>query len=285
MTTSGSYSHELNTIEIIELATRIVGGIADGQTLTNEQIDTGKKFLNVIAKALKSDNIILWEERLITVPIQASSVVLGSDGFDYKCIRNHDSSASNEPGVGNEYASFWEKLTTSVAAPWVVDTSYVSSNNYFLNQYVTDVTKGRLKQISSTSNQPLRKISQEDYFNLSNPNTLGTPDQYYFRRDFTPEIFVYPFPESTDQYVLEFWVQQYPQDFINNVDTPDFLQDWNLALVDILAYRLAPVYGIFGGQYDRLKARAEDSEMRARRLDHETGDVSFSPNLRFVGGP
>ncbi len=282
MATSGSFDFNYNTIEILEMAARKVGALADGQVLTNEQVDIYKKDLNAMVKAWRADNIFLWEEVFLSLPIQDSSEV-SSLGDDYRCILPHTSSSENEPGVGSKWPTFWVLLSqTSVAPAWVILTDYVSANTYILESQIVDVLRMRRKDIPSGNTVPITKVTQEEFFDLADSSTLGTPDQFYFKRDFTPTIQLYPFPNSSTDYLLEFWAWQYPQDFDSNNDNPDFLQDWLEALVDGLAVRLAPSAGIFGSQLKDLQNISAVSKDRAQKLDHETGDIRFSPNLRFM---
>lgn len=278
MATSNSFDFNLNTIQIIEAALRKVGGLEDGQTPINEQVTNTKIELNAMVKAWRADNIFLWREVFLTVPIRDSSVV-NDGGLDYECIRNHTSDTDNKP-TGSKGATFWKALTTTAGSAWVTATDYVSISNYFLDSQIVDITRGRVRDIDTNNTRPLTKITQDMFFNLSDPTTTGEPDQFYFRRDFTPEIFLYPVPEDSTSFVLEFWTWQYPQDFDDNDDDPDFLQDWLEALIDGLAVRLAPSNGIFGSQLRDLQNIASLSKNRAMKLDHETGDLRVAPNFR-----
>ncbi len=55
-----------------------------------------------------------------------ASVVLGTDGNDYKCILAHSATTDNKPITGGDYATYWKVLTTSAGTAWVVDSSYLS---------------------------------------------------------------------------------------------------------------------------------------------------------------
>ena len=97
MAISGSSDFNLITNEIIELAYKSINALRDGDTLTGGQYSTGRKLLNMIQKNL---GLLLWNQEIITVNLTASSIVLGSDGVDYECIRNHTASTSNKPVTG-----------------------------------------------------------------------------------------------------------------------------------------------------------------------------------------
>lgn len=55
-----------------------------------------------------------------------ASVVLGTDGKDYKCTVAHAATSDNKPVTGGDYADYWEALTTTAGTTWVEDNSYVS---------------------------------------------------------------------------------------------------------------------------------------------------------------
>jgi hypothetical protein len=279
MATSGSFDFNLTTNEIIEQAYRKVGKLADGQTLTPEQFQTAAQLFNAMVKAWRTDNIFLWTLDWITVPFTPSDVVQGSDGFDYECIRNHTSSAANEPITGPEYPSFWRKLSTSSAPLWVTATDYKNIANIELDSNIVDIEIGRTRNSNSSNTRPIVKVSQEEYFELSDTIVEGSVTQYYFRRTEKSEIFMYPTPESNTADVLEFFVYRYPEDSDTGGDNADFLVEWLEALIDNLAVRLAPQAGIFGQQLRDLRSIAEESKENARKLDHETGDLFMKPNL------
>lgn len=280
MATSGSFDFNMTLIQIIEAALRKIGALADGQTATNEQIENAKIYLNAMVKAWRADNVFLWEEEQITVPLQASSVV-NDGGADYECFRNHTADANNKP-TGSKGASFWIALETTAGAAWVTGTNYVSISNYFLSTQIVDVERGQIRDTSTNNTRPINKISRDNFFDLANDTTTGDPDQFYFRRNFTSEVFIYPRPENTTDFVLEFWVDKYPEDFDANSNNPDFLQEWLKPLIDGLASELATTAGIFGGKLRDIQTIANNSKRTAMKIDHEQGDLQIGPNLRGI---
>lgn len=59
--------------------------------------------------------------------VNTQSVVVGTDGNDYKCITNHTSSSSTKPITGADYLLYWEATGGSGAgAVWATDTSYIA---------------------------------------------------------------------------------------------------------------------------------------------------------------
>ena len=57
--------------------------------------------------------------------VNAQSEVLGSDGLNYRCIRNHVASSENQPITGASYPLYWEQGGTAGVA-WVTGTTYTA---------------------------------------------------------------------------------------------------------------------------------------------------------------
>lgn len=60
------------------------------------------------------------------------SIVIGTDGLDYHCIKAHTAGATNKPVTGASYATYWAPTGGSgVGAAWITGTSYTKSfDNY-----------------------------------------------------------------------------------------------------------------------------------------------------------
>lgn len=58
-----------------------------------------------------------------TIPAPDGAVV-SNGGTDYRCILDHMSSASDEPGVGGSWTTFWEVSVDTPDGAWVITTSY-----------------------------------------------------------------------------------------------------------------------------------------------------------------
>jgi len=277
MATSKSFDFSVTTNEIIELAYKIVNALPEGQVLTNEQFDTGKKMLNMMVKSWRSRNILLWQTDHITVPLTASSIILGSDGVDYECIKNHTAMSDNKPITGSQWVSFWKKLNTTNGSTWVSDASYTSVCNPILDSNIIDIEDGIVRLISSETNNKMTKIPRSEYINRFDSNSTSQPNQYYFKKEQTPSVFLNPYPDSAINYVVEFSAYRYPEDFDGGDDNPDFLIEWNEAMVFGLAERLAFQNGIFGSDLKDIQQRASRSLDEAQQNDHETGSIFIRP--------
>lgn len=280
MTTSGNYSFELTRNQIIQLAYSEIGAYPINHTLTSEQYQKASLLLNAMVQNWRGDNVFIWNLDWITIPIVASSTVLGTDSTDYRCFRNHTSAAENRPVTGSKWASFWTALTTSAASAWTTATAYTSIGNYFLDTNVVGIDLARTVETAGTTDQAMTPMSREEFFGLGNLNTFGKPSQYYFRRLPTPEIFFYPQPESTTAYVVELSVYRYPQTMDATTDTSTLLNEWMLPMVKGLARQLASSHGVSDSVYARLSSEFKEAYENAKMLDHENGDLRVMPNLR-----
>tara|TARA_B100001142_G_C14337261_1_gene656382 strand:- start:1082 stop:1921 length:840 start_codon:yes stop_codon:yes gene_type:complete len=279
MALSGSFDFDVTTNDIIELAYKMINRLPDGQVLTSEQVATGKKVLNMFIKSLRADGIFLWQQDFLSVPLVASSVVLGSDGNDYECIRNHTASADTKPITGSQYTSYWKKLSTSAGSAWVDGTSYTSINELVLNTNIISIEDGIIRHVTDQTNTKMNKITKSEYINRFDSNSTGVPIQYFFKRETTPKVFLYPYPESTN-YVIEFTVNRYPEDFDVLDNNPDFFQEWHEAIYMGLAERLAIQAGIVGQELRDIQAMAFRALEAAKYADNESGILSVSPRLK-----
>ena len=275
MAVSGSSDFNLITNEIIELAYKSINALRDGDILTGDQYSTGRKLLNMIQKNL---GLLIWNQEIITVNLTASSVVLGSDGVDYECIRNPTSSTTNKPVTGSQYLSFWKKLTTTSGATWAASTAYTSICNPKLDTNIIDIENGLRRDKSSETNSQMTKITNEEFLNRYDTNSTAAPTQFWFKRKSTPELFLYPYPDSATNYVFEFNAYKYSDDMDSSTDNPDFPQEWLSPLTKLLAVELAPQRGITGQAFRDLVFLAENARKNAEEKDHETGSLYITPN-------
>ena len=281
MTTSGSYDFNLNTNEIINAALRKIRAIPYGQTADEFQIKYGRQALNSMIKNWRARDAFIFDLDWTTIDLQASTVVVGSDGYDYECIRNHESSSDDQPITGANYLSYWKKLsTTGEGVAWSSGQDYVSSVNYDLDTNIVGISDMFIRD-ENNYDVSMTPITKKEYFQQGNKTSEGKPTMYYFRRKPTPQIYIYPLPDDETKYVLNLDVFKYPDDFDSGTNTPDYLQEWLDPLIFNLAVRLHPEFGTLPtGEFDRLRLDAENLFDIASGLDEETGDAYFQPDMR-----
>lgn len=280
MAISGTYDYNLTANEIIQMALQHIGATGEDETPTPAQFASGRKWLNVITKRWRSNGLFIWSTDWITIPLVASTIVLGTDGNDYQCIKNVIAAAENRPITGGQYSSFYKPLTTNVGIPWVSGASHTSIANLTLQTNIIDVKEGRLRDIANQTTIPLSKYSEHDYFIESNPQSGGQPSKFYFNRKPVSEIFLSPYPDNATSYVLEFLVDKYQENFDSGGNNPFFSSEWLDALILWLALKFAFQNGVVGDRYIALKADAKEAYEDAKALDHQTGGFFVAPELR-----
>ena len=126
MTTSGSYDWTLSVAEMVAQAYEDIQVIKPGATPKADLLAAGYRRLNGIVKRLQQKDIFLWTQEWVTQTFTASDAVT-SGGLVYRCIKGHTSSATDEPGVGANWSTYWilDSSATSGGA-WVTDTGYSS---------------------------------------------------------------------------------------------------------------------------------------------------------------
>jgi hypothetical protein len=277
--TSESYDFILTRNQIIEQAFRKVGVLSDDNVLTAAQYNVGSLYLNAMVKLWAADDIYIWKEKRAVHALTASSVVLGTDGNDYECIRKHTSSSITKPITGANYKGFWKQLTTSAGAAWANDTNYESIQAIELNSNVIDLSDLRI--IEGNEFEMLTQLTRNEFFNLENTDNSGKPNSYYFEKSNDANLlYLYPYPDSATDYVIDMTEYIYAEDMDDSDNNPDYLQEWIKPLIDGLAIELAPTRGMFGDQLRTLKSEARESKNIARGANGEKGDTQISPRLK-----
>lgn len=96
---------------------------------------------------------------------------------------------------------------------------------------------------SQTTDRPLGAMSTVEYFSMPNKSTQGFPTSYWFDRQVTPQVTVWPVPDDSTTYTLKIRCVRQVQDATMpagmNVEIP---YRFNTAFVDGLADRLGAVY-------------------------------------------
>lgn len=123
-------------------------------------------------------------------------------------------------------------------------------------------------------------LSRTEYASLANKQISGQPTQFWFDR--TPpaqRITLYPVPDSSGPYVLNYYVCTQMQDInLPGGETPDLPYRWLDAFVAGLAYRLARIYA--PDLEDKRKIDALDAWRTAATQDTENVNLSIAPTIR-----
>ena len=153
--------------------------------------------------------------------------------------------------------------------------TYTSSNG--LANPMNDLLEVALRR--SNTDFEMERISRGDYLNIPNKSTTGRPSQFFFNRQTSPELIVWPTPEnSTDQVVYYYITRIEDADKLtNNADVPyRFLP----CMVSGLAYYLAIKKSPERVQF--LKNVYEEEFQRAADEDEDRVSLKLAPDISYM---
>ena len=177
---------------------------------------------------------------------------------------------------------------------WALRTTMVpltsGVNSYEIGVGKTVNTDKPLKVIqawnrNTTSNVdvPMRIITKQEYSILGNKTSSGNPIQVYYEplRD-SGILRVFPTPSAVDASAQQLYIthQRPYEDFNVSTDTPDFPQEWYMAVLYGLAVALASEYGVPIDQRQTLGREAADIKVAALGFGTEEGSLFFQRESR-----
>lgn len=155
------------------------------------------------------------------------------------------------------------------------------TNRYSLNSNVIDILDMVLRRTTNSVNTDtnMSRISRSEYLNIPNKDTKARPNQFFFDKQTTPAINVYPTPEnSTDILVFNKLVRMDDADTATNtMDLPfRFYPCFAAGLAYYISIKRAPQ------RTAELKAIYEEEFRRAADQDEDRASFRLRPYLRNV---
>ncbi len=155
------------------------------------------------------------------------------------------------------------------------------TNSYNLNSNVIDILDMVVRRTTNSVNTDtnMSRISRSEYLNIPNKDTKARPNQFFFDKQTTPAIKVYPTPEnSTDVLVFNKLVRMDDADTaINTMDLPfRFYPCFAAGLAYYISIKRAPQ------RTAELKAIYEEEFRRAADQDEDRASFRIRPHLRGV---
>lgn len=135
---------------------------------------------------------------------------------------------------------------------------------------------------TSGSVQDMIRVSREE-FNLLTTASTGKPVEYTYQPLVNYGVLkVWPTPDSTtaSSYTMELTYTAPVQGFTSSAETPDFPQEWQLALIYGLAVLLAPEYGVPLNDRSELKKEAKQYLDDALDFNYENTSIFFQRDER-----
>lgn len=125
---------------------------------------------------------------------------------------------------------------------------------------------------------PMRKLSRQEYMNLSDKATEGSPYAYYFDKQLdNPTMYVYTEPSDLRE-SLRFDYLRTIEDIDSTTDNFFYPDEWLEAITYNLAVRLAPAFGK-DAKLQTLVPLAERFMDDAMSADQEDASTKFTPRI------
>ena len=155
------------------------------------------------------------------------------------------------------------------------------TNSYSLNTNVIDILDMVVRRTTNSVNTDtnMSRISRSEYLNIPNKDTKARPNQFFFDKQTTPAIKIYPTPEnSTDILVFNKLVRMDDADTATNtMDLPfRFYPCFAAGLAYYISIKRAPQ------RTAELKAIYEEEFRRAADSDEDRASFRIRPHLRGV---
>jgi hypothetical protein len=144
---------------------------------------------------------------------------------------------------------------------------------------ISDVALTEALLVTQNNEITVNRVNRDDYTNLPNKFSSGTPSQFWFDRQIHPRIWLWPQPATADASIV-IWRQREVQDvgaFTNTLEIPS---RWYEPIIWQLAARL--VFELPEIQPDRIQmvlAQAEKFDMEAGSEEYDNSPVYLSPNI------
>ena len=310
MATSGSINFTVTRDQIIKAALRKLGVLSRGTDPDPEDISEGSEALNLMVKAWMAQGIHLWKMQEVTL-----FPLVGTQSFNFT---NETSGANattsfSETSLSSAASSTDTTIVVTDASAisdgdfilvaldsgdWhstTVNGSPVGNNVTIASQMPGDAAAGAaVITFTKKINRPLRivdmrrriggqdtdilMVSREEYFQLPNKDSKGTPNQAYY----DPQLgtgTLYLWPTATDNTIrIIFTAVTAIEDYDIASNTSDFPQEWEETIVYNLAVRLAHEYSVTGQRLVELKTIADEMLDNLKGWDQEPVSVYFQPS-------
>ena len=265
MAVSGVFTFDPSRDTIIEAALRRIGALGVGQSATANQITDADFWLNILVKELMNEAQNPWHKTLAQQALTASSHVTNGGAY-YRARAGHTSAATDEPGVGNNWETYWEVTTDVSATAWALSQAYTSINEFSLPSGTIGIEKAFYRD---TDDYEIELVTYDQYLDLLQKQEKGRPCYIALKHTLgTRKAFMYPMPDSAD-YIINYYYLRRAYDYTATANTSDFEQNWLTVLVNGLSHKLSSVYQLpvqerqfyFSEYQNVLKgARANNSE-------------------------
>lgn len=318
MATSGSSNFSMSRDDIIKYAVMLTGNLSEGGTPTTAQTTDCAMYLNMIVKAREADGMPLWATKqgyLLPTTGTSTMTLGGSDNAvsDYSVTTTSAAALSgastivvtSATGISSGYAigielsdstmqwttvngapsgttvTLTATLTQSVASGAQVY-CYSTSNRIMRPLRITSAYNINYGSVSTPTRYPINIVSRDQWFSLGGPTNASVPNQIYYDTGLTGTGTVYIYPRFlTGDNIIQITYQKPYDDFDASGDTPDFPQEWYMAITYELAAMLGARYGVPIAERKLLFAEASYYRELALSNGTEQGSLMLQPDWRY----
>ena len=131
----------------------------------------------------------------------------------------------------------------------------------------------------SGTDYELDRMSRGDYLTLPSKTTEGRPSQYFYNRQITPEVTLWPTPDSSTDTLVYYYVQRMDDadTLLNTTDAPyRFYPCMVAGLSYYIAMKKAPE------RIQLLKAVYEEEFQRAADEDEDRVPLKLQPSIQYL---
>ena len=125
----------------------------------------------------------------------------------------------------------------------------------------------------------LSRMSRSEYLNTPNKTTQGRPSQFYYNRQVSPEVTLWPTPENSTDTLVYYYVQRIEDvdALVNTTDAPfRFLPCMVAGLAYYIAMKKAPE------RVQLLKVVYEEEFQRAADEDEDRVALKLQPSVQYL---
>lgn len=314
MATSGSTNYSDTFNDIVKDALIELNANGADENVAAEDFVKAKRTLNRMMKIWQANQYNLWKKKTGTIFLQKDQSIynLSSTG-DHATETYIETTLSADEAIGQTTLSvtsssdmtvgdyigvecddnvlYWATITnipdsTSVIISTPLTVAASEDNKVYAYTTRLDEPFNVLSANREDENQievPMTSSSYQDFFELPNKTSSGSPVQYNYDRQLgTARIKIWPVPQNVS-YVMNITYIAKIEDFDSVANTPDFPQEWYEAIVLNLAVKLAASFGknnLTG--FADLRQRAAEALDLVLRFDNESGSLYMQPNSQMT---
>ena len=306
MALSNSNNYTIDRDTIITDAFQLLGIGVEGETISSTNITIAARALNLMLKAWTVHGLQVWKRKTYLIdplvlskqyyslgtPPTVACTLAGSGTTATVTLRQHDFTTGNSVTISGATDTDYNGVYTIT----VVDANTFTytaggtldptDSGACLSNEAYDILRPErilsVDRIDSIGNEvDLIGLSRDEFDDLPNKTTEGTPTEYHYERRLgAGRLYIWPVADASTvtNYTLEITYQSVIDDLDSATDDLDMPQEWMEAVVSNLAKRLQPKFDTLDTtSITVLRTDADDFLEVAKNYDIENVSLYFKP--------